>query len=428
QTNRTNRNSNNRQNPHSIANIVGISAEGYYDSQSNVYGNSRDNQQQNRIPPPTATNLRVLDSPSRSPYRRTRTEQENDDEFQTVTNNKRQRQLNNEFVDQFDDQQQKYNNHYSPPQLQQQIYNNNNNYRPLLNSQQQPLRTIPSSTSPISNRSQQNQLTGQQQSQEQQNRISSEAARYAQTRFPFQPFIIRFSSGDVKDKQAAQELSKHFKENHRSDVSIANIRRSTLKCQQNEYDLLIYVKDSSSFTSLFRQQNWPQQIGGEKFMFPSTPSFPSQLSFIIKNVDLRTNFDDFSDDLKTTYPEIHSVIRLKNKHQNSIKLIKIEILSATKREEILTVGKIIVNSMTFDVEEYLAPANVLICSKCMAIGHFKKQCTQVNETCKICGTSCADLLQHNCTMVSKCIHCDGDHNSNALKCPVVKNFRAELTK
>ncbi|CAF4269397.1 unnamed protein product, partial [Rotaria sp. Silwood2] len=31
-------------------------------------------------------------------------------------------------------------------------------------------------------------------------------------------------------------------------------------------------------------------------------------------------------------------------------------------------------------------------------------------------------------LVNKCVHCNGDHVSNSLKCPIVKSFRAELTK
>ncbi|CAF2119416.1 unnamed protein product [Rotaria magnacalcarata] len=64
----------------------------------------------------------------------------------------------------------------------------------------------------------------------------------------------------------------------------------------------------------------------------------------------------------------------------------------------------------------------------MGIGHFRRQCTEAEETCKVCGTSCPDLRQHKCSTVIKCIHCDGDHQSNALKCPIVKSYRATLTK
>ncbi|CAF1205589.1 unnamed protein product [Didymodactylos carnosus] len=84
--------------------------------------------------------------------------------------------------------------------------------------------------------------------------------------------------------------------------------------------------------------------------------------------------------------------------------------------------------MTYDVEEYLSPATVLICSKYQGIGHFRRQCMHMYETCKVCGTECADLRQHNCTNVNKCIHCNGNHLSNSIKCPIVKDYRAALTK
>ncbi|CAF1209952.1 unnamed protein product, partial [Didymodactylos carnosus] len=31
-------------------------------------------------------------------------------------------------------------------------------------------------------------------------------------------------------------------------------------------------------------------------------------------------------------------------------------------------------------------------------------------------------------MQPKCVHCAGNHYSNAVKCPIVKQYRAELTK
>jgi len=189
------------------------------------------------------------------------------------------------------------------------------------------------------------------------------------------------------------------------------------------------VKDSLSFCALFEKENWPVQLGGQNYTLPSPPSFPPQLSLVIKNVDLRIDHDEFTEDLKIIYPEIHNVIRLKNKFQSNIKLIKIELPSVSKREDILNRGKIHVNGMTYDVDEYLSPFTVLICSKCQGIGHFRRQCTQQNETCKTCGLDYPDLRQHHCTNVTKCVRCNGvDHSSNSAKCPIVKSYRAALTK
>ncbi|CAF4374949.1 unnamed protein product, partial [Rotaria magnacalcarata] len=66
-------------------------------------------------------------------------------------------------------------------------------------------------------------------------------------------------------------------------------------------------------------------------------------------------------------------------------MVKVELTSSSVRDELLNKKRIIVNYITYDIIEYLAPANVLICSTCMALGYFKKQCTQIKETCRTCG-------------------------------------------
>lgn len=164
------------------------------------------------------------------------------------------------------------------------------------------------------------------------------------------------------------------------------------------------------------------------FFLPTTPAIPPQLCLLIKNVDLRINFEDFCNDIRSNYPQVINIIRMKNKFQNDIKLVKIELSSYELRKELLNKKRIIINYLTYDITEYLAPVNVLICSKCMAIGHFKSQCTQVKETCRTCGEQSDDIKKHNCSKIEKCIHCGDNHKSSSLKCPIVKSFRTELTR
>ncbi|CAF4319506.1 unnamed protein product, partial [Adineta steineri] len=42
--------------------------------------------------------------------------------------------------------------------------------------------------------------------------------------------------------------------------------------------------------------------------------------------------------------------------------------------------------------------------------------------------NCPDLRQHTCSNEIKCVHCGGSHASNSLRCAVVKDYRAALTK
>ena len=258
--------------------------------------------------------------------------------------------------------------------------------------------------------------------------ITNESTRFAQTRYPFPPFIIRFSAGKVKINQVKEGLIEHCKKIHDFDVHIINCRASNGILPNNEYDILIFSKDVSSFSFLLDKAHWPEAFGNEKYDFSSYPAIPPQLCLLVKNVDLLIDFDEFCDDIKSRYPHIKNVIRMKNKFQNPIKLIKLELTSADTRNELLNKKKININHISYDVIEYLAPANVLICSKCMALGHFKKQCVQVKETCRTCGELADDMKSHKCSLIEKCIHCNQNHKSTSLKCPVVKSFRAELTR
>ncbi|CAF2912963.1 unnamed protein product [Rotaria sp. Silwood2] len=259
--------------------------------------------------------------------------------------------------------------------------------------------------------------------------VTAAATRYAQTRLPFPPYIIRFKSGYVKEKQAAEEIVTHFKSNFQLDILFMNYRISTTKCTAGEYDILLFAKNMDSFTSLLDQNRWPSKIGNTSYSFPSSlPSIPPQLSLIIKNVDLRTSLKEFTDDIKELYPDIRNIIRLKNKFQQDIRMVKVELGSIQTRNNILKGGKICINYRTYDVDEYIGTASVLICSKCCGIGHFKSRCSQSNETCRNCGNSYPDLKLHKCTNEPCCIHCNGKHASNNNSCPVIKQFRSDLTK
>ncbi len=90
-------------------------------------------------------------------------------------------------------------------------------------------------------------------------------------------------------------------------------------------------------------------------------------------------------------------------------------------------GYMVINYIKYDVKEYLPQATILICSKCMGLGHFRKQCKPTEVTCKVCSERCDDMKNHNCSGTAKCIHCGGNHSSNAYKCKVIKQFRALIS-
>ena len=133
--------------------------------------------------------------------------------------------------------------------------------------------------------------------------------------------------------------------------------------------------------------------------------------------------------LKTVYPDISEIIRLKSKAQQPVRAVKLELLSAKTRDEILAEEEISVMHMKMKATEYFSHANILISSNCCEIEHFRKNCTQKEEaTCQTCGEKSANLKEHQCSGIVKCIRCGGSPVSNDPRCNIVRNYRAALTR
>ena len=217
---------------------------------------------------------------------------------------------------------------------------------------------------------------------------------------------------------------------HQRVLKLIGFRESTTRCSTStECDVLLFIKNSLSFSILYEDENWPPSLCDLPYTRQTLPSLPPQPSLLIKNVGLATDFDQFTNELKTRYSDLQNVIQMKNKEQMNIKLVKLEFIKTVQRDAVLASGRIFVNSLSFEVAEYLAPARVQICSKCMGIGHFRKQYAQKEDTCRKCGENHSDIKEHiNSCSKLRCVNCHSVHMSNDPRCPKVKQYRADLTR
>ncbi|CAM4757246.1 unnamed protein product [Rotaria magnacalcarata] len=204
------------------------------------------------------------------------------------------------------------------------------------------------------------------------------ACRYAIFRFLFSPFSIIFSQ-HAREKIVIDDLIKHESGNCHFELKTVAYRRDWF--ENNECRILIFVENSESFSFLYERNNWPKTLAGQQFTTKS-PSTPPQLSLVIQAVSLKIEWENFVHELKEKYPDIADIIRLKNKAKQPVRAIKLEFLSAKKNE----------------------------------------------STCKTCGEKCANLKDHQCSGVLKCVHCGGLHISNNAKCKVVQGHRVALIR
>ncbi|CAF4312419.1 unnamed protein product, partial [Adineta steineri] len=86
---------------------------------------------------------------------------------------------------------------------------------------------------------------------------------------------------------------------------------------------------------------------------------------------------------------------MKNKFSNDIKMVKFEMTSAKARDDLLNNKLVYVNYICYEIEEYITPVNVLICSKCCSIGHYRRQCTEQEETSDIANNNKSQHIHNN---------------------------------
>ena len=258
-----------------------------------------------------------------------------------------------------------------------------------------------------------------------QQQPSLAACRFASTRYPFSPFTIIFSQ-EVRKKLVVDELLNHGINNKNFELKMAAYRRG--HSENNEHRLLVFVENTESFAFLYNLDNWPSTLAGYQFTIKRS-SIPPQLSVVLPSVSLQIDWEDFVQELKSNYSGITDIIRLKNKAQQPVRAVKVEFLSVQERDSLLEAGELSAMHMKFKVIEYFVQAKVLVCSNCYGLGHFRKNCPQKEEsTCKTCGEKYQNVKDHQCSGVARCVHCGGAHNSNDLKCKVVKDYRAALTR
>lgn len=261
--------------------------------------------------------------------------------------------------------------------------------------------------------------------------LTEESTKYALSRYPFAPFVIRLYNVKYTATRIVKELIDYFENKHKLTVNIAGYRFAhvTSDGKENHFkDLLIFANDVHSLCYLYKKDCWPLSLCGFSYVIHSIPRVPPQLSVVLRDVDLQIDWEPFIKNIRTIIQEVTNVVRMKNKFQQFTKTVKLELTSPETKNILLRDKFLRLDHGSFKVDDYLAPMPVLICSKCQGIGHFMKQCKQTQETCKICGEQYEKLTMHECSNIEKCIHCHDNHKSSALRCPVIKKYRAELTK
>ena len=208
--------------------------------------------------------------------------------------------------------------------------------------------------------------------------ITNQARRYAETRYAFLPFIIKLEQ-NVVDNLVIKELSDFFFTKFKYKLNFAGHRI------KNKNELLLFAGNRESFALLFDDEKWPNTIKSTKFDKIRSSHLPPQFSIVVRNVPIDYDMTSFINDMKVEYPDVVNAHRITNKNHQPTTFVRVDIKNIKSIDDLLSTKYIYLNSSRYSITEYLAPAKVLVCTKCFQIGHFRSTCKSVMEFCRICG-------------------------------------------
>ncbi|CAF1263142.1 unnamed protein product [Didymodactylos carnosus] len=184
----------------------------------------------------------------------------------------------------------------------------------------------------------------------------------------------------------------------------------------DDIDFYMYLSDDS---------HYPFSIGSVQIKLEPPKQLPAQNSVVIKVVPITISKDDVCDEMKSRFYSIFMVNETKGTIRSSARHIRVIFKQQNEYEKILYEGRIVIQGLVLDVDEYLPSPKILICMKCNLPGHIKKACQAPYSICRRCGQD-KDNGDNHTEYVIQCYHCDGNHISTDYKCPTIVNFRKNL--
>jgi hypothetical protein len=192
-------------------------------------------------------------------------------------------------------------------------------------------------------------------------------------------------------------------------------KQGSLLCFTREIELFVYLWDISHYPSKLLNTT----------ITPIPPvHLPPQYSIIFKFVPNSISFEELSESIADVCQSKHLLEEMKGSITNKSRHIRLDITSKDEMKKILNGGVFPLGGHLLEVTEFLAPPQVLICSRCNCPGHVRKECKGPFDRCRRCGLNKAQGDHKECTI--KCHHCEGVHLSTDYRCPVIVKYRGEL--
>ncbi|CAF4515741.1 unnamed protein product [Didymodactylos carnosus] len=150
--------------------------------------------------------------------------------------------------------------------------------------------------------------------------------------------------------------------------------------------------------------HYPFSIGNVQIKLEPPKQLPAQNSVVIKFVPTTISKDDVLDEMKSRFSSIFMINEMKGTVRSSARHIRVIFKQQNEYKKILYEGRIVIQGLVLDVDEYLPPPKILTCLKCNLPGHIKKACQAPYSICRRCGQDKDNGVNHT-ECVIQCHHC-----------------------
>ncbi|CAF1667918.1 unnamed protein product [Rotaria magnacalcarata] len=189
-------------------------------------------------------------------------------------------------------------------------------------------------------------------------------------------------------------------------------------------DLICFAKDIELFVFLCDVNNYPKMLLQTEIL-PSKPKhLPSQHSLIMKYVPNYITIEEMQKEVNIHINTLFNIEEMNGSKTSKSRHLRIEIKSSVDYEKLMRQGGLTIDGQIFELNEFLPPPRILICSKCNDPGHVRKDCKFEYDACRRCGDD-RSIGNHNECIIS-CHRCKQNHSATDYQCQYLIEYRRML--
>lgn len=188
--------------------------------------------------------------------------------------------------------------------------------------------------------------------------------------------------------------------------------------------LTCYTRHTELFVYLCEPNNYPKNINDTTIATTRPKHLPTNHSLILKFVPNYITIDEVEEEINANSKSMFSIEEMKGSKTEKFRHIRLELKETSEYEQMLKHEQISISGCLIEVQEFLAPPRLLMCSKCNDPGHIRKHCALNFDACRRCGKDRSTGDHDNCTIC--CHRCKQDHLATDYKCKFLVEYRRSL--